>query len=198
MPKSKSPIGFLTGPAGKILAGVFGILIGLILWVRFFMLPQQAACAELHSRLEMARREAATTRQKIAHLPALQAEIGRLMAQEPAMVEASPEEQLPELFKLIGQEAKAVQVHLRGVKAQKEISQVTPSSNGFLELPVQVEASGGYHQIGQFIEKLEGSNNFIRVQELRIKSDPNDVWHHQATLLLDAYLFPGGERSRKE
>ena len=198
MPKSRLPIEFLTGPAGKILAGLFGILLGLILWAHFFMLPQQAACAELHSRLEKARQEVAATRQKMAHLPALQSEISRLMAQEPMMVEASPEEQLPELFKLMAQEAKAAQVRLLGVKAQKEIGQVAPSPNGFLELPVQVDVSGGYHQLGQFIDNLEGPNNFIRIQELRIKSNPNDMWHHQATLLLDVYLFPGGERSRKE
>ena len=189
---------FLNGPAGKLLAAVFGILAGLILWAQFFLFPQRVASAELHSRLEKVRQDVATTRQKMAHLPSLQAEINRLMAQEPMMVEASPEEQLPELFKVIAQEAKAAQVRLVGVKAQKEVGQVTPSPNGFLELPVQVDVAAGYHPLGQFIDLLEGSNNFFRVQDLKIQSNRDDVWHHQATLLLDVYLFPGGERSRKE
>ncbi len=198
MPKSGSPIGFLKSPAGKLLTAVFGILVGLFLWGRFFVGPQQEASAQLHSSLEKVRRDVAVTHQKISHLPALQAEINRLMMQEPMTVEASPEEQLPEIFKVIAQEAKTAQVRLLGVKTQEEISQVTPSPTGFLELPVQVDVTAGYHQLGQFLDLLEGSNNFFRVQGLKIQSNPNDVWHHQATVLLDVYLFPGAERSRKE
>ena len=189
---------FLNSPAGKLFGAVFGILVGLFLWVHFFVGPQQEISAQLHSSLEKVRQDVATTHQKMSHLPALQAEINRLMMQEPMMVESSPEEQLPEIFKVIAQEAKSAQVRLLGVKAQKEIGQVTPSSNGFLELPIQVDATAGYHQLGQFLDLLEGSNNFFRIQGLKIQSNPNDVWHHQATLLLDVYLFPGGERSRKE
>jgi len=189
---------FLSSPVGKLFGAVFGILVGLFLWVRFFVSPQQEISAQLHSSLEKVRQDVSTTHQKMSHLPALEAEIHRLMMQEPMMVEASPEEQLPEIFKVIAQEAKTAQVRLLGVKAKKEISQVTPSLNGFLELPVQVDATAGYHQLGQFLDLLEGSNNFFRVQGLKIQSNPNDVWHHQATLLLDVYLFPGGERSRKE
>ncbi len=197
MNKASLPIAFLSGPAGKALAAIGGAVVGLILWVSFFVLPQQKALAGLHSRLEKVHQDVITTKQKVARSPALQAEINRLTAQEPMMAGSSPEEQLPELFKVIAQAAKGAQVHLLNVKAKKEIGQLTPGADGFLQLPVQVDASAGYHQLGQFIDAIESSNSFVQVREMKIRSNPDDIWHHQASFILVIYLFPGGERSKQ-
>lgn len=197
MAKSASPMAFFFGPVGKALAAFGGVLVGLILWFNVFVVPQQKALAVGHSRLEKVRQDVSTTKQRMARLPALQAEIDRLMAQEPVAVGIPPERQVPEFFKVIAQTAKGAQVRLLGVEAKQEISQLTPGTSGFLELSVQVDASAGYHQLGQFIDALESSNNFVRVQEFKIQSDPDDLWHPQASFVLVVYLFPAREGSKQ-
>lgn len=181
----------------RILAGCGAVVLSF-LWLGFYVAPQRKVSADLNQRVKTLRQDLIQTRERITQLPDMEQELRRLLSQhEAAVVPAAPEEQLPEMLDSIAQMAKGFQVRLVSVKPKADLNQLTPGVSGYLELPVEILASAGYHQLGSFLDALEDSENLVRVSEFKVQADPGDPWHHQVNLVLQVYLFPGGERSKK-
>ncbi len=180
----------------KILLGI-GAGIGLVAWMAFFFVPQCGKWAAGYSKVTELRRKISETHQGLSQLSGVEQALARLRAQyELPAVTPPPEEQLPELLEMIAQTARSSQVSLLSVKPKENLSQLSAGPTGYLELPIQLEASAGYHQIGKFLDLLEHSESLVRVQKLKIQSNPDDLWKHQATLILQAYLLPGGNSKK--
>lgn len=82
-------------------------------------------------------------------------------------------------------------------KAGKNIpSEKKPDNAGQLlyeEIPIQIEAKGGYHAIGSFINKIEMAKNIMSVADIKIEADANDIFTHNARLLIVAYVLRFGD-----
>ena len=48
----------------------------------------------------------------------------------------------------------------------------------YSEFPILIEAIAGYHQCGEFVNKLESMDRFIKIDDLDIKARPKDARHH--------------------
>jgi Tfp pilus assembly protein PilO len=180
----------------QLISGFLGVA-GFILWISLFFVPQQRLGRQIRSEVRRLKQQIAQTRQEFAQLPALEAELARWMVQYRMPTVVPPlEEQLPELLGTIAQAARSAQVRLLSIKPEGEMRQLTPGPTGYLELPVQVETSAGYHQVGRFIDALENSDSLLRVEELGIRADPVDIWHHQVSFVLAVYLLPSGEQQQ--
>ena len=171
-----------------------GWTIALVLWSALFLAPQRSALSQRAPRLRTLQRQLKEVRQNLVQLPRFEAELARLSGGNGSSLGGPPEQQLPELLGAIAQMARESQVQLLAVKPKVELGQIVPGSNGFLELPVQVEAQAAYHQIGKFLDVMERSEKFIQVQSIEIRSDPRDIWRHPTTLVLQVYLLPGKEQ----
>lgn len=172
----------------QILVGVLGAW-GLVAWFNLALVPQRDHLSTLRPPIEKLRKQLSQTREGLAKLNALEATLAQMKAQFHAPVSIRPpEEQLPELLEVVAKAARGSQVHLLSVKPKQDFSQLSPGPTGYLELPVQVEASAGFHQIGMFLDALEQSENLVQVRELSIQEDPRDLWNHQLSLVLTMYL----------
>ncbi|MBI3333753.1 MAG: type 4a pilus biogenesis protein PilO [Candidatus Omnitrophica bacterium] len=184
-------------PRGRPKPILFGIagLIGLALWASFFLLPQQRGIGERGSQIRELKEKLGRARKDLAALPAVRADLARMEAQGEGQALLQPaEEQLPDLLDSISKMARGAQVRLLVVKPKEGLSSLTAGPGGFLELPIQVEALAGYHQIGVFLDSLERSERLIGVREFEIRGDSRDPWHHRVIFLLQAYLAPGGAK----
>lgn len=191
-------LSFLEGIEWKPIAAGAGTIVGLFIWWQLFLGPQRNELTDLQRRSAAMSKDAALFKEKFAKLPQMEKELAEMAGQYDArMVTTLPEEQLPELFEVIAEAARAADVRLQSVKSKAEVSKLSPSSSGFLELPVQIDAEGGYHQLGVFLDKLEASRALVRVHELKIEANSEDIWRHQATFVLWAYLFPAGEKPKQ-
>lgn len=170
-------------------------MVGGVVWLNFFFIPQQRNLSTLSPKLTDLRRKVGQTRQQLGGLPALAAELDRLRRQYQFSGPIPPaEEQLPDLLEKITRAGRSASAQLLVVKSKGDLAQLTPGPSGYLEVPIEVVASAGYHQIGMFLDALERSENLIRIKEFHIEPDPRDIWHHQATFLFQAYLFPGAKK----
>jgi Tfp pilus assembly protein PilO len=177
----------------QIAIGIGG-LVGLILGVTFVVIPQVGLRSERSPKVVALKKQLTQSHERLERMPQLERELADLKAKmELTQPTLSPEGQLPDLLERIAQAARGSQVRLSAVKPKADLGGLTPGPSGFLELPVEVSASAGYHPLGAFLEALERSEMLIRVQELEIKDDLRDLWNHQATLVLQAYLLPGGK-----
>jgi len=182
----------------QVLFGLVG-LIFLVVWVSFFALPQGRIWSENHSRLQSLRQEVTQLKQRLAQMPQMEAEIQKLSSQEGLPSSPlPPEEQLPELLKAITEVARKAQVRLVGAKPRTDVNKLTPGASGYLELPIFIGISGGYHQTGLFLDALENSPNLVlRVREFGIMGDAEDIFHPKAFFLLQAYLVPAVAKGKE-
>ncbi len=193
----KLKIPLLEGKEWKTIIAGAGIIVVLFVWFQLFIIPQRSSLMDSCSRNKTIVKDMALLKEKIARFPQMERQLSQLAGQyDPRMVMTPPEKQLPEILEVVAQAAKAADVRLLGAKPRAEISDLSPGASGFLELPVQVDAFGGYHQLGLFLDALESSRMLVRVHELKIEAHREDIWHHQATFVLWTYLFPVGDQSK--
>ena len=170
---------------------IWGIgAIGVVLWIGVVVIPQQRALTALGVKVRTQRAQLVELRRGIAQRAAMETEIARL-AQAFHLPEPIPpaEEQLPELLKVITDTAKATQVGLVTVKPKPDAGALSQKAGGYVELPLEDFASGGYHELGAFLDRLAQSPLLVlRVERLGIQPDPIDLWRHQATFMVRLYL----------
>ncbi len=174
----------------QLLALLLGA-IALVVWFALFFVPQKQSLSEVRGKLDTLQAKLTQLKDQLERFPGQQTKLETLIAQVelPAVV-PSAEEQLPELLEEMAQLARAAQVSLAAVKPKLELDVLAAGESGYLELPLEVKTTGGYHQIGLFLDALESSESLVRVEGMEIHNSSEDVWRHEATFLLRAYLFP--------
>ena len=174
----------------KILFGVLAV-VGLAVGFNFLLAPQWGRWIRQGTELRSLRKQVAETRRLLAQLPGVEQNRQRLSGQvaiRPTAV--PPQERFPELLDRITQLARASHLRLTSLKPTTEISALAPGPSGYLEVPIELTASAGYHPIGAFLDALENSEHLLRVRELEIAADGQDLWNHRTRILLQAYLPP--------
>ena len=168
--------------------------VGFSLWLGSFFIPQFSNWIQRGPQVQALKNQVEEGHRKLEHSAQREKEFKDLKAQsELGAAALLPQQQLPELMDKIALAAQSAGVSLEVVKPKLEMGQLLPGPSGYLELPLEVHAVGSYHALGLFLDTLERSDSLIRVQEFKIQSDPKDIWNHQATLVLQSYLFPGGK-----
>lgn len=96
------------------------------------------------------------------------------------------EETTPILEKLsaIANESRVKIVQMRPLK-----SVTGPRYGRFtvIDMPVSIRFKGTYHNIGRFINGVENSVLFMKLTDIAIESDYNDVRNHDAEFIVSAY-----------
>ncbi|MDP3787568.1 MAG: type 4a pilus biogenesis protein PilO [Candidatus Omnitrophota bacterium] len=59
----------------------------------------------------------------------------------------------------------------------------------YTEVPIKIEAKGGYHALGKFINDIEASKNVMAIGDLEIEASSDDMFNHNARLLIIAYVL---------
>ena len=167
----------------------FLALIGTVFWVQFFLLGQLKAAARQGSELRKLEDQAARARRAAQQLPALEKEL-ELLAGQSAVPGSSapPQEQLPDLLERIAQAARAAHVRVVSLRPKQDLAQAGTGQGDYLEIPLELEANGGYHPAGRFLDSLEQSDCPIRLRELEIAPGNQDLWNHRVRILMQAYL----------
>ncbi len=174
----------------KVLVGILSIL-GAVTWLNFVFFPQWSRFSRLQGEIRSLKRQVVRLRQDLAEWPALEENRKQLEAQVRMPAAAvPPEQQLPDLLERITQAARLSEVRLVGLKPRADLGSVRPGGSGYIEMPLEILTTAGYHPMGRFLDRLESSDDLLRVQKLEIQSDSQDAWNHSATVLLVAYLAP--------
>ena len=63
----------------------------------------------------------------------------------------------------------------------------------YQEIPILITAKSGYHELGQFLAKLENAERFMKVVGMTIKSNKATPKKHDAELLVLTYILTKGK-----
>jgi len=63
----------------------------------------------------------------------------------------------------------------------------------YLEMPIQISAKSGFHELGRFMSSLESSGRFMKVLDIEIRGNPSTPKRHDVDLLLTTYVLVKGK-----
>jgi type IV pilus assembly protein PilO len=156
---------FIDGPKlPKVILGVAGLVaIGaggyFLLWA-----PVQAEITKLDGKRQQLATELGTVRSQVAELARFQKEVAALQVKLNLLKAKLPtEKETPGLYRTLSEAAQGAGLGVSLFQPRE------PRPRDFVsEIPISITAEGGYHQLGQFLEKVAALERVVKVADLKI------------------------------
>ena len=174
--------------------GVFLLIMFLLDYV-LITKRQMDALNTLNPQLTLLRQEIAETENNIHKSDDYQAQIARLkeQLQKTGYKIPSKEEVLDGISRIAHQNKIKIDQMIPG-KGMPEVLQ-KDAEEQYYAFPISVEAQGGYHDIGRFIDQLEKDHVYKTISALTIESNHKDPEHHTVRLMIKTILQDKIEKS---
>ena len=157
-------------------------------------------------------REVRTARDRLRGLEAVTANETTLQEQQRQVNERveslrsllPPEEEVPAVIELISSLANDADVKIQTIFPERDLGdrgltklvdagkKDPDAAVVYKEVPIQVEALAGFHQLGTFLGMVESGEKPLRVSSLRVSANPREAKRHLVRLRLLAYFAAGG------
>lgn len=103
------------------------------------------------------------------------------------------ESQFSSLLQDISKSAINNQVRILQIKPSRKAASASQENKSrvpdkFTPVLISLELSGGYHNLGKFINGLENLESFVKVQEIKIEPQENDPLNQKISLSLVTYV----------
>ena len=169
----------------KIVAGVMGLAI--IVGVSYVVLlqPQITVVDQLRPEVATLQREVAEKRRILADLEKFRREVAELETRLSALKDRLPSErEMPGLYRTLSDAAAASGLGL-------SLFQPRPVTTHevYTEIPIVITGEAGYHQVGEFLEKVARFPRVVTVTEMKMSTGPRARVLVKADLILATYMY---------
>jgi len=177
---------FIDGPKlPKVILGVLGLAV--IVGGGWFLLvsPLQAEITTLEGRRTQLATELAQARSQVAELQRFRREMAELQAKLDVLKAKLPtEKETPALYRSLSEAAQGAGLGVSLFQPRE------PRPKDYVsEIPITITAEGGYHQLGQFFEKVAGLERVVKVGELRLTGLAKSRSSLRAEMTLATYMY---------
>ncbi|MBM3248386.1 MAG: hypothetical protein FJZ10_03065 [Candidatus Omnitrophica bacterium] len=164
-------------------------LVLIILFLYFVFLPNNkklqklatkvASKKQLFTQVERTSQDINLLNENIANL---EKEVSQLEERLPEQIEASL---LIDTLKDITQESKLqfVSIEPKNTKKYEQVDQ----KQVYLELPITVRLKCGFNELMDFVKKIESSKRLMKISDLKIRANPQDVWGHDVEVTISTF-----------
>jgi len=188
-----------------VLLGIVGAIAFFSL-IQFSTLPLLSGIGKLNKDINKEREALKNADSLIKNKPQLEKRLEKLTAQVDAYEKAIPAHtDMPNILQEISGMASDCKVKISKIEPLRSEKQLNPSNGAkgkpvakqeagkpkalYSEIPIQVEAKGGYHEIAEFINKVETAPNVMSIGDIELHSNADDISNHSARLLIIAYVL---------
>jgi Tfp pilus assembly protein PilO len=183
------------------LAGLFALVAG-IGWVYYAVvfMPLFRGVAQAARETAATGKQLHQIRELLAQEPQLRQEQAQLTQALDALRPALPkEEDLPSTLQALSEAASQSGVRIQTIVPQRSVETfgpaaapaakktrapaASPSPPLYRQIPIQIDAAAGFHQLGAFVTRMESGPQALRVTTLRVTSEKaKEFRRHQITL----------------
>ena len=149
------------------------------------MAPLQVEITSLEARRQQLATELAQSRSQVAELQRFRRELADLQAKLDMLKAKLPtERETPGLYRAVSEAAQSsgLGVSLFQPRDPKPKDYVS-------EIPITITAEGGYHQLGQFFERVAGLERGVKVGEMKLTGLTKNRSALRADLTLATYMY---------
>lgn len=184
------------------------VLLGvLLLWLylAFVVKPLWVSIARTGTQIRDSRRELQFLEQAIAQEPQLRQEETQLRGKlEHIQTALPPESAMPSVMEFLSDLASQTDLKIRTIFPQRTLESVGLTASGvpaaankppelYKEVPIQIDAIAGYHQLGAFLSRVESRAQPMELKSLRISGDPKEFRRHNMKVVISAYFSAAGQ-----
>jgi len=193
----------MSKPGGRqlqsvLLIAIFGSL-GLYVYVQYLFIPMSRNAKSVEQQVRIAREHLKSLEAATANEAALQAQYRQVEQVVADLRKAMPNEtELPSVIELLSSLATKSDVKIQTIFPQRSAPAHGAASGApseppvYKEIPLQIDAFAGFHELGTFLSLVEMGDKPMQVMSLRISSNPKEPRRHQVNLLLRAYFSVSG------
>ena len=182
------------------------IAIALAFFGVFYLValkPFMATVSALGQEVQTTNVKLQYIQQGIAQEPKIREELKELTASLHTLRASMPsEKQLPSVIERLSDMANESGVKIQTIFPQRESekssstssepSHASPSAEDeaklYKEIPIQIEALAGFHQLGNFLYRMEGGSQPIQLRSLRMTTNTKDMHLHTIKMVLGAFF----------
>ncbi|GEM_PF-1418123 len=181
-----------------LIAVLVGVLGG---WgyVAYLVSPLMRSVSSLGGQIRTAELQLRTVQQTIAQEPSLRRDRDALSQKLQHLKTSLPSEQgMPTVIQFLSDLASQTQVKIRTIFPQRTVESLGLLAAGkeptqkpnelYKEVAIQVDAVSGYHQLGNFLSRVESGEQPMELKSLRISADPKDPRRHSMKIVISAYF----------
>jgi type IV pilus assembly protein PilO len=177
---------FIDGPKmPKVILGVVGLVVIAVGGWFLLLSPVQAEVTVLEGRRQQLATELTVARAQVAELARFRREMAELQAKLDLLKAKLPtEKETPGLYKAVNEAAQASGLGVSLFQPRE------PKPRDYVaEIPITVTAEGGYHQLGQFFERVAGLDRVVKVAEMKLIGLTKSRSALRAELTLATYMY---------
>jgi type IV pilus assembly protein PilO len=169
----------------KIVAGIMGLAIIVGVSYVVVLQPQMAVVDQLRPELAALQREVAEKRTILADLEKFRREVAELEVRLNALKDRLPSErEMPGLYRALADAAAA-----SGLGMSLFQPRPVTTHEVYTEIPIVVTGEAGYHQVGEFLEKVARFPRVVTVSEMKMTTGPRPRVLVKADLVLATYMY---------
>lgn len=140
---------------------------------------------EVRSELARRTKELEDAKNKEKYLPQLRERIAEAEAEIEEVERRLPnDKRAPELFKELNELAAVAQQKYMSMEARPVVEKET-----YIEIPLEINLKADYHNLGRYINLIERSKRFAKVDGINIEYDFEDPLNQNVNLTLSTFMF---------
>ena len=125
---------------------------------------------------------------KAANLDALRKQMDEMQQSFGALVSQLPTDtEVPGLLEDITNKGVESGLEIKSIKLQPEVSK-----EFYVELPIQIEVTGSYHDFGTFVSGIASLPRIVTLHDFKISSDPKKPGLLEMSISAKTYRYKGG------
>jgi Tfp pilus assembly protein PilO len=170
---------------------ILGIL-GILVYYNFIFKPLLFKFIAKNKEYSKLRVKVKADLKLLANEPAIRNEYASFKDKAEYLKRMLPaQDQISSLLSDFSSLAESSGVKILKIKPEENIADPKKKAvnNVYSEAPISVEARSGYHQLGDFINKLETGDRFIKIVDIDIKGNDQDPRHHNIKFKVITYVL---------
>ena len=171
-----------------VLFGIFAIA-GIMFYYNLLLKPQFAKFLVINREFGVIKARLKSAETLIVNEVRIKKQHENLSTEVAVLEERFPSQ--GEISSLLGDFSRVAEssgVKILRVKPLEDVNEVAGANGLYSEFPILIEARGGYHQLGGFINRLENMDRFIRIEDIDIKTRTGDPRRHDIKLRAATFI----------
>ncbi len=204
-----SPVAVKFKREHQLLIGVavFG-LAGIGVYYSYLVRPLMGSALDLERSIKTEEAKLAHIEQMLGNEPQLHSEHDQLaQSMESLRAAMPPEQELASVIEQLSTTASLAGLKLQTIFPQRSLESfklVAGLEEGqgqkklYKEIPIQIEALSGFHQLGDFLSRMEHGKQPMHLKSLRVSQNFKDGRRHSIEMVVIAYFAASDGKSAGE
>ena len=169
-------------------------VLGVILYFSILLKPQVIRVANAAIRNNKMKAELKCVEGEIANIDKYKKGVGAYKDKVERYERMLPAEQeIPVLLESLSSMARSSGVKIVGITPAAVSEEKKQPDQVYQEIPILISAKSGYHELGNFLAKLEDSDRFMKIANIKIIANKVSPKKHEVELLVLTYIILKGK-----